>query len=269
MSTHLYEIVKVCYAIYIMEKIDIIDVKQIRTNPFQPRQTFVKEKLEELAASIKENGLIQPIIVRKSPIVGYELLAGERRYRAAQMAGFKEIPAIIRELSDDDMIKQAIIENLQREDLNPIEEAESYQHLIDKGATHEEIAQFMGKSRPYISNSIRLLSLPEQILSEVENGKLSQAHARSLVGLNKEQQDYFFQRIIEEDISVRKLEALLTEKKQKKLQKTNHFIQNEEEQLKKLLGLDVEIKLSKKDSGKIIISFSNQEEYSRIINSLK
>ena len=109
MSTHLYEIVKVCYAIYIMEKIDIIDVKQIRTNPFQPRQTFVQEKLEELAASIKENGLIQPIIVRKSPIVGYELLAGERRYRAAQMAGFKEIPAIIRDLSDDDMIKQAIL----------------------------------------------------------------------------------------------------------------------------------------------------------------
>ena len=107
------------------------------------------------------------------------------------------------------------------------------------------------------------------MLSEVENGKLSQAHARSLVGLNKEQQDYFFQRIIEEDISVRKLEALLTEKKQKKQQKNDHFIQNEEEQLKKLLGLDVEIKLSKKDSGKIIISFSNQEEYSRIINSLK
>jgi len=118
-----------------MEKIDIIDVKQIRTNPFQPRQTFVQEKLEELAASIKENGLIQPIIVRKSPIVGYELLAGERRYRAAQIAGFKEIPAIIRELSDHDMIKQAIIENLQREDLNPIEEAESYQHLIDKGGS--------------------------------------------------------------------------------------------------------------------------------------
>ena len=140
---------------------------------------------------------------------------------------------------------------------------------VEKGFTHAEIADKMGKSRPYISNSIRLLSLPDVILSEVENGKLSQAHARSLVGLNKEQQDYFFQRIIEEDISVRKLEALLTEKKQKKQQKTNHFIQNEEKQLRKLLGLDVEIKISKKDSGKIIISFSNQEEYSRIINSLK
>ena len=167
------------------------------------------------------------------------------------------------------MMVQSIIENLQRENLNPIEEARAYESLVEKGFTHAEIADKMGKSRPYISNSIRLLSLPEPILSEVENGKLSQAHARSLVGLNKEQQDYFFQRIIEEDISVRKLEALLTEKKQKKLQKNDYFIQNEEEQLKKLLGLDVEIKLSKKDSGKIVISFSNQEEYSRIINSLK
>lgn len=167
------------------------------------------------------------------------------------------------------MMVQSIIENLQRENLNPIEEARAYESLVEKGFTHAEIADKMGKSRPYISNSIRLLSLPEQILSEVENGKLSQAHARSLVGLNKEQQDYFFQRIIDENISVRKLEALLTEKKQKKQQKNDHFIQNEEEQLKKLLGLDIEIKLSKKDSGKIIISFSNQEEYSRIINSLK
>ena len=167
------------------------------------------------------------------------------------------------------MMVQSIIENLQRENLNPIEEAHAYESLVEKGFTHAEIADKMGKSRPYISNSIRLLSLPEQILSEVENGQLSQAHARSLVGLNKEQQDYFFQRIIEEGISVRKLEALLTEKKQKKLQKNDYFIQNEEEQLKKILGLDVEIKLSKKDSGKIIIAFSNQEEYSRIINSLK
>jgi len=119
-----------------MEKIDIIDIRQIRTNPFQPRQTFIQEKLEELAASIKENGLIQPIIVRKSPIVGYELLAGERRYRAAQMAGFKEIPAIIRELSDDDMIKQAIIENLQREDLNPIYDAHVMDLLKKTGAVN-------------------------------------------------------------------------------------------------------------------------------------
>ena len=247
----------------------MISITDIQKNPYQPRKEFDREKLHELAQSIKENGVIQPIIVRQSPVIGYEILAGERRYRASLLAGLHSIPAVVKQLSDQEMMVQAIIENLQRENLNPIEEARAYESLVEKGFTHAEIADKMGKSRPYISNSIRLLSLPEQIISEVENGKLSQAHARSLVGLNKEQQDYFFQRIIEEDISVRKLEVLLTEKKQKKLQKTNHFIQNEEEQLKKLLGLDVKIKLSKKDSGKIIISFSNQEEYSRIINSLK
>ena len=247
----------------------MISITDIQKNPYQPRKEFDGEKLDELAQSIKENGVIQPIIVRQSPVIGYEILAGERRYRASLLAGLRSIPAVVKQLSDQEMMVQSIIENLQRENLNPIEEARAYESLVEKGFTHAEIADKMGKSRPYISNSIRLLSLPEQILSEVENGKLSQAHARSLVGLNKEQQDYFFQRIIEEDISVRKLEALLTEKKQKKLQKDDHFIQNEEEQLKKLLGLDVEIKLSKKDSGKIIISFSNQEEYSRIINSLK
>lgn len=247
----------------------MISITDIQKNPYQPRKEFDREKLDELAQSIKENGVIQPIIVRQSPVIGYEILAGERRYRASLLAGLHSIPAVVKQLSDQEMMVQAIIENLQRENLNPIEEARAYESLVEKGFTHAEIADKMGKSRPYISNSIRLLSLPEQILSEVENGKLSQAHARSLVGLTKEQQDYFFQRIIEEDISVRKLEALLTEKKQKKQQKNDYFIQNEEEQLKKLLGLDIEIKLSKKDSGKIIISFSNQEEYSRIINSLK
>ena len=252
-----------------MEKFEIISITDIQKNPYQPRKEFDREKLHELAQSIKENGVIQPIIVRQSPVIGYEILAGERRYRASLLAGLRSIPAVVKQLSDQEMMVQSIIENLQRENLNPIEEARAYESLVEKGFTHAEIADKMGKSRPYISNSIRLLSLPEQILSEVESGKLSQAHARSLVGLNKEQQDYFFQRIIEEDISVRKLEELLTDKKQKKLQKNDYFIQNEEEQLKKLLGLDVEIKLSKKDSGKIIISFSNQEEYSRIINSLK
>ena len=247
----------------------MISITDIQKNPYQPRKEFDGEKLHELAQSIKENGVIQPIIVRQSPVIGYEILAGERRYRASLLAGLTSIPAVVKQLSDQEMMVQSIIENLQRENLNPIEEARAYESLVEKGFTHAEIADKMGKSRPYISNSIRLLSLPEQILSEVEKGKLSQAHARSLVGLNKEQQDHFFQRIIEEDISVRELEALLTEKKQKKLQKNDYFIQNEEEQLKKILGLDVEIKLSKKDNGKIIISFSNQEEYSRIINSLK
>jgi len=219
-----------------MEKFEMISITDIQKNPYQPRKEFDGEKLHELAQSIKENGVIQPIIVRQSPVIGYEILAGERRYRASLLAGLRYIPAVVKQLSDQEMMVQSIIENLQRENLNPIEEARAYESLVEKGFTHAEIADKMGKSRPYISNSIRLLSLPEPILSEVESGKLSQAHARSLVGLNKEQQDYFFQRIIEEDISVRKLEALLTEKKQKKLQKNDYFIQNEEEQLKKILS---------------------------------
>ena len=246
----------------------MISITDIQKNPYQPRKEFDREKLHELSQSIKENGIIQPIIVRQSPVIGYEILAGERRYRASLLAGLRSIPAVVKQLSDQEMMVQSIIENLQRENLNPIEEARAYESLVEKGFTHAEIADKMGKSRPYISNSIRLLSLPEQILSEVENGKLSQAHARSLVGLNKEHQEYFFHLILKEEISVRKLESLLSEKK-KKQRNTDYFIQNEENQLKKLLGLDVEIKLSKKDHGKIIISFSNQEEYDRIINSLK
>ena len=252
-----------------MEKFEMISITDIQKNPYQPRKEFDREKLKELALSIKENGLIQPIIVRQSPVIGYEILAGERRYRASILAGLTSIPAIVKQLSDQEMMVQSIIENLQRENLNPVEEARAYEFLVRKGFSHTEIAEQMGKSRPYISNSIRLLSLPESILSEVENGKLSQAHARSLVGLSKKKQEYFVHLILEEDISVRKLESLLTEKKQKKHKNTDQFLKNEEEQLKKLLGLDVEIKLSKKDTGKIIISFSTQEEYYRIINSLK
>ena len=247
----------------------MISIKDIQKNPYQPRKEFDANKLQELAQSIKENGIIQPIIVRQSPIIGYEILAGERRYRASLLAGLTSIPAIVKSLSDKEMMVQSIIENLQRENLNPVEEARAFESLINKGFTHTEIADQMGKSRPYISNSIRLLSLPEHILSKVEDSKLSQAHARSLVGLNKEQQEYFFHLILEEEISVRRLESLLAKKKMKKPQYTDYFIKNEEHQLKTLLGLDVEIKLSKKDHGKIIISFSSQEEYDRIINSLK
>ena len=252
-----------------MEKFEMISISEIQKNPYQPRKEFDADKLKELAQSIKENGLIQPIIVRQSPVIGYEILAGERRYRASLLAGLTSIPAVVKHLSDQEMMIQSIIENLQRENLNPVEEARAYESLVEKGFTHTEIADKMGKSRPYITNFIRLLSLPEYILTEVENGKISQAHARSLVGLDKKQQDYFFQLIKNEDISVRKLEALLTEKKHKKQKKSDSFIKDEEDKLKKLLGLNVEIKLSKKDTGKVIISFSNQEEYDRIINSLK
>ena len=253
-----------------MEELKLIRISDIQKNPYQPRKEFSKEKIEELAQSIKENGLIQPIIVRQSPVIGYEILAGERRYRASIAAGLSEVPVIIKNLSDQDMMIHSIIENLQREDLNPIEEAKAYQSLIDKGYTHADIAEKMGKSRPYITNLVRLLTLPDFILTEVEAGKLSQAHARLLIQLSTDEQKKLLYRIQTEDLSVRQVEHLLKEEKNKKKSKEkDHFIKEEEENLKKLLGLDVQIRLQKKEAGKITISFHNQEEYQRFINSLK
>ena len=253
-----------------MEELKLIRISDIQKNPYQPRKEFSKEKIEELAQSIKENGLIQPIIVRQSPVIGYEILAGERRYRASIAAGLSEVPVIIKKLSDQDMMIHSIIENLQREDLNPIEEAKAYQSLIDKGYTHADIAEKMGKSRPYITNLVRLLTLPDFILTEVEAGKLSQAHARLLIQLSTDEQKKLLYRIQTDDLSVRQVEHLLKEEKNKKKSKEkDHFIKEEEENLKKLLGLDVQIRLQKKEAGKITISFHNQEEYQRFINSLK
>lgn len=253
-----------------MEEFKLIRISDIQKNPYQPRKEFSKEKIQELAQSIKENGLIQPIIVRQSPVIGYEILAGERRYRASIEAGLSEVPVIIKKLSDQDMMVHSIIENLQREDLNPIEEAKAYQSLIDKGYTHADIAEKMGKSRPYITNLVRLLTLPDFILKEVETGKLSQAHARLLIQLPLKEQKNLLNRIQKEDLSVRQVEYLLKEEKNKKKSKEkDHFIKEEEENLKKLLGLDVQIILQKKEAGKITISFHNQEEYQRFINSLK
>ena len=253
-----------------MEELKLIRISDIQKNPYQPRKEFSKEKIQELAQSIKENGLIQPIIVRQSPVIGYEILAGERRYRASIEAGLSEVPVIIKKLSDQDMMVHSIIENLQREDLNPIEEAKAYQSLIDKGYTHADIAEKMGKSRPYITNLVRLLTLPDFILKEVETRKLSQAHARLLIQLPLKEQKNLLNRIQKEDLSVRQVEDLLKEEKNKKKSKEkDHFIKEEEENLKKLLGLDVQIVLQKKEAGKITISFHNQEEYQRFINSLK
>ena len=251
-----------------MEKFKLIRISDIQKNPYQPRKEFSEEKIKELAQSIKENGLIQPIIVRQSPVIGYEILAGERRYRASIAAGLSEVPVIIKKLSDQDMMIHSVIENLQREDLNPIEEAKAYQSLIDKGYTHADIAEKMGKSRPYITNLVRLLTLPDFILTEVEAGKLSQAHARLLIQLSTDEQKKLLYRIQTEDLSVRQVEQLLKNNKKKSKEK-NHFIKEEEENLKKLLGLDVQIRLQKKEAGKITISFHNQEEYQRFINSLK
>ena len=252
-----------------MEKFKIVQIKDIQKNPYQPRKEFSEEKIQELAQSIKENGLIQPIIVRKSPVLGYEILAGERRYRASIVAGLSEVPVIVKQLSDQDMMLHSIIENLQRENLNPIEEAKAYQSLIDKGFTHTEIAEKMGKSRPYITNLVRLLGLPKHILTEVESGRLSQAHARLLIQLSSDKQDKLLNRIQTENLSVRQVEQILQKTKKSSKKEKDHFVKEEEQKLKKILGLDVQISLQKKDSGKISISFHNQEEYQQFINSLK
>lgn len=252
-----------------MEEFKIVQIKDIQKNPYQPRKEFSEEKIQELAQSIKENGLIQPIIVRKSPVLGYEILAGERRYRASIVAGLSEVPVIVKQLSDQDMMLHSIIENLQRENLNPIEEAKAYQSLIDKGFTHTEIAEKMGKSRPYITNLVRLLGLPKYILTEVESGKLSQAHARLLIQLSSDKQDKLLNRIQTENLSVRQVEQILQKTKKISKKEKDHFVKEEEQTLKKILGLDVHIKLQKKDSGKITISFHNQDEYQQFINSLK
>ena len=252
-----------------MEEFKIVQIKDIQKNPYQPRKEFSEEKIQELAQSIKENGLIQPIIVRKSPVLGYEILAGERRYRASIVAGLSEVPVIVKQLSDQDMMLHSIIENLQRENLNPIEEAKAYQSLIDKGFTHTEIAEKMGKSRPYITNLVRLLGLPKHILTEVESGKLSQAHARLLIQLSSDKQDKLLHRIQTENLSVRQVEQILQKTKKNSKKEKDYFVKEEEQTLKKILGLEVHIKLQKKDSGKITISFHNQDEYQQFINSLK
>lgn len=253
-----------------MEKFEKLAIKDIRTNPFQPRKVFDQEKLEELAHSIKENGLIQPIVVRKSPIIGFELLAGERRFRASKIAGLEVIPAIIKELTDQEMMQQAIIENLQREDLSPIEEALSYQKLVENGYKHDQIAQFMGKSRPYISNMLRLLQLTPAVQEAVIQNDISSAHARVLVPLDEKEQNYWLKKIKQEHLNVRILENKISSKRKLKNQPAKEsFLTEEEKNLKKLLGTEVKIHSSASNKGSIQIFFSNLDEYQRIIDSLK
>ena len=256
------------------ETLTLIKIENISPNPYQPRLEFKQEELEELARSIKANGLIQPIIVRESTVFGYELIAGERRLRASKIAGLTEIPAIIKNISNQESMQLAIVENLQRSDLNPIEEAKAYQQLLEKNQmTHEELAQFMGKSRPYITNCLRVLNLPRSLSDAVEKGDLSQGHARVLLTLkNAGEQEKWYQKILTEDLSVRKLERLLKPAKQKKnrSKKKDIFIRNQEEELTKQLGLPVKITISKTGTkGDVSLYFQSEEDLNRIINKLK
>ena len=247
-----------------------IPISAIRSNPFQPRKRFDEEKLKELSESIKEHGLFQPIIVKKS-IKGYELVAGERRTKAAKMAGFEKIPAIVRNFSDDEMMQVALLENTQRENLNPIEEAEAYDQILKKSSmTQEELAKKVSKSRSYITNVLGLVSLPEEVKKLVIDGKLSMAHARILSKI--EDDDYVSKlayKVVSEGISVRKLEEISRDTKIPKKRAINRTVPLNkvyslyEEALREKVGTKVTI-----SSNKLTIPFDSDEDLVRILEVL-
>ena len=250
-------------------KEEIVNVRldELRSNPYQPRKVFDEEALKELADSIKEHGVFQPIIVKKS-IKGYEIIAGERRVKASRLAGLTEIPAIIRDFNDQEMMEIALLENLQRENLNAIEEATAYKKLQETLAvTQEELAKRLGKSRSHITNMIGILSLPQNIQDEISKNNVSMGHARVLSKLSDEsQQQTLLDKIINEGISVRELENLTQSPEVKKVNpQVKKTIQNTEylylqEELSEKLGTKVVIK-----KNKIEISFVNENDLNRLL----
>lgn len=252
--------------------VETISIDTIKPNASQPRKTFDKEKLEDMAASIMEHGIIQPIIVRPTK-EGYEIVAGERRYRAARLAGLKEVPCIVRELTDRENMLFAIIENMQREDLNPIEEAEGLQSMAKKyKLTQEEISKSVGKSRPYITNALRLLKLEPEVLEMVRAGELSAGHARTLLGCrDTEQQKKLAKRAAEEGLSVRALESLVAGRPPRKKalpRKKDPNIAAIEEDLKRSLGTKVRLVHNGK-KGHIEIEYYSPDELDRLLEILK
>jgi ParB family chromosome partitioning protein len=248
-----------------------IEVDQLRPNPYQPRRTFNEEKLNELTASIKEHGIIQPLIVRKSSVHGYEIVAGERRFRAAQRVGLKTVPAVVRDFSDVQLMEIALIENLQREDLNAIEVAEAYHNLMEKcHLTQEELAQRVGQSRSHVANMLRLLQLPAPVRELVSRGTLSMGHARALLAVeDAEKQIELARRVEREDMSVRKLESLIYQPKQKVSRETKRRdrpaeYKYYEEQFRLYFGTAVRI-LPGKKRGKIEIEYFSKDDLDRIL----
>lgn len=253
-----------------------IKVNLIKANPYQPRKTFDEARLEDLAGSIRVHGILQPIVLRKT-INGYTIVVGERRFRAAQIAGLEAIPAIIKSLTDEDMMELAIIENLQREDLNAIEEAESYRKLMDDlSLTQQEVAQRLSKSRPYIANMLRLLHLPKDVADLVKAGTISGAHGRTLLTVKDTQKMRdIAKQTVKESWSVRYLEAYVNEQFGNKIKKTNStepktkpkLIQQQERQLKEQYGTNVSITTNNK-KGHITFEFKSEAEFKRLIHQL-
>lgn len=255
------------------EKIYQLNIKEISKNPYQPRKHFDAEKLNELAKSIEESGILQPIIVRKSDLVGYELLAGERRLRAAQLAKLDKVPAIVRTYSDDDMMILSILENLQRDDMSPLDEAHSVKKIIDKSSmTHDEVAKHLGKSRSYVSNLLRILKLPPKVLLLLEDKKLSLAHARTLLGEEKEDRQVFLaEKTVEEKLNVRQLENIIYKKNNIKKDKSKKsiYIEEKEKEIVKQLGISNKISFNKATQhGKIELQFESLEKMEEILNIL-
>ncbi len=256
------------------ELIEQIRLEQIRPNPYQPREEFDESALNELAESIKIHGVLQPIVVRKS-VKGYDIVVGERRFRASQIAGKHDIPAIVKALTDKQMMELAIIENLQREDLNPLEEAKSYQVMMEHlNLTQSETADRLGKSRPYIANMLRLLNLPAEIKQLINDKKISGGHGRTLLSLkDADTMHVVAAKVIAESMSVRQLELYvksLGEHPVKVKQETAKpkFLVKHEQTLKECFGTKVEISKSR-NKGKIAIEFTSEEEFNRLISLLE
>lgn len=253
-----------------------ISIDEISPNPWQPRRDFDEESLNALASSIRENGLIQPVVVRKKKDGTYELAAGERRWRAAKIAGLTVIPAISKEYDDRSMAEMALVENLQRKDLNPVDEGMAYRKLMDEyGLTQENISQKVGKSRPYVANMVRLLDLPEEVKDFLSKGQLTAGQARPLLGLESDAEKVqLARRIVKEGLSARKVEDIIREGKEPKKKEdppAAAFMKAVEEKLGLSVGSKVRIRIGKGKNahkGTISISFSNDEEFQRIADIL-
>ena len=246
-----------------------IKINEIRPNPYQPRKEFDQTGLQELADSIKENGVFQPVLVRKSSISGYELVAGERRLRASKLAGLKEIPAIIKDFDDKAMMEISLLENIQRKDLTPIEEATAYEKLIKKfNYTQEQLAKRIGKSRANVTNLLRLLTLPFEVQKLVNNGKLSYGQARTLLALDSEDKIInLANKCVKEGLSVRELESITkkptSKAKPKNPKKKDPYIEDVRERMEKKLSTKVEI-----SDKAITIRYNNTKDLNRILDKL-
>lgn len=256
-------------------KIHNISIDECRPNPYQPRKTFDADAIEELKTSILEYGIIQPLILRKS-IKGYEIVAGERRFRAAKEAELKEVPAIIKDLNDQKMMEIALLENLQREDLSIIEEAHAYKNLLEElELTQEELSEKLGKSRSHIANTVRLLTLPEIVINSINNGQLSMGHGRAILGIkNKKHIDKVVKKTIKENLTVRQIEKLILElnegktAKKPETEEKDIFVVKQEEELRDALGTAVKIQRNK-NKGKIEIDFYSDDDLERLLTVLK